>query len=108
MALNETLHLETEDAVLCGLATVSAEGVPKVSPKEMFYLRGSDALVIADIASPVSVRNLRANPYVCVSYVDVFRQRGFKLVGKARVISPEEEDFDTYGDVLVERLVGHS
>lgn len=106
MALNETLRAETEGAVLCWLATVSADGVPNVSPKEMFWLHGSDALAIADIASPVSVRNVRANPDVCVSYVDIFRQRGFKLVGKARIISPEEDDFDTYGNSLVNKACG--
>lgn len=106
MALNETLRAETEGAVLCWLATVSADGVPNVSPKEMFLLHESDTLAIADIASPVSVRNVRANPDVCVSYVDIFRQRGFKLIGKARIISPEEDDFDTYGNSLVRKACG--
>lgn len=106
MAAYETLREETEGAVLCWLATVSAEGVPNVSPKEMFCLHGSNALAIADIASPVSVRNIRGNPHVCISYVDIFRQRGFKLVGKARIISPQDSDFDTYAAPLVEKACG--
>jgi len=106
MNINDELKDEAGNAVLCWLATVSAEGVPNVSPKELFRLHGSDALVIADIASPVSVRNVRANPNVCVSYVDIFRQRGFKLVGKARIVAPEEDDFDAYGAALVEKACG--
>lgn len=101
MVVNDTLRAETEDAVLCWLATVSADGVPNVSPKEMFCLHGSNVLVIADIASPVSIRNIRANPNVCVSYVDIFRQRGFKLVGAARIIASDDDDFGTYGTALV-------
>jgi len=106
MDIKDKLQQDNGSAVLCWLATVSADGVPNVSPKEMFCLHGSDALAIADIASPVSVRNIRGNPHVCVSYVDIFRQRGFKLVGKARIISPEEDDFGTYGDALVKKACG--
>ncbi|PWE52537.1 flavin-nucleotide-binding protein [Metarhizobium album] len=104
--VRQTLQEETKAAVLCWLATISAKGTPIVSPKEVFCLHASNLLTIADIASPVSVRNVRGNPNVCVSYVDIFRQRGFKFVGKARIISPEERDFDTYGDALVNMASG--
>jgi predicted pyridoxine 5'-phosphate oxidase superfamily flavin-nucleotide-binding protein len=106
MDIKDKLQQDNGSAVLCWLATVSADGVPNVSPKEMFCLHGSDALAIADIASPISVRNIRGNPHVCVSYVDIFRQRGFKLVGKARIISPQDSDFDTYAAPLVEKACG--
>lgn len=97
MVLNETVREEMQRAVLCWLATVSADGWPNVSPKEIFAPYGEDAIAIADIASPISVRNARSNPKVCVSFVDVFRQRGFKIAGKARVIGSDEEDFPHYG-----------
>ncbi|HEX9869830.1 MAG TPA: pyridoxamine 5'-phosphate oxidase family protein, partial [Candidatus Tectomicrobia bacterium] len=67
--------------MLCWLATVSERGVPNVTPKEIFTHHGDDHIVIADIASSHSVRNVRAHPQVCVSFVDVFRQRGFKITG---------------------------
>jgi predicted pyridoxine 5'-phosphate oxidase superfamily flavin-nucleotide-binding protein len=64
--------------VLCWLATVDEAGRPNVSPKEIFTAHGDDHLLIAHLASPGSVRNLRARPEVCVSFVDVFVQKGFK------------------------------
>lgn len=82
-----------ENAVLCWLATVDSENRPNVSPKEVYVESGADRLVIADIASARSVRNIRANPAVCVSMIDVFLQRGRKLEGTARIIAPDHPDF---------------
>ena len=65
-----------ERSVLCWLATADAAGVPNVSPKEIFVPFGDDHLLIANIASPESVKNIRGNPHVCVSFVDVFVQKG--------------------------------
>ena len=48
--------------VLCWLATVSEKGVPNVSPKELFIFEREKQLLIANIASPQSVKNIRANP----------------------------------------------
>ncbi|MGI6855084.1 pyridoxamine 5'-phosphate oxidase family protein [Mesorhizobium sp. 1B3] len=102
MKMNETMRVELDRSVLCWLATVSADGMPNVSPKEMFAGFGQEAIVIADIASPVSVRNIRANPKVCVSFIDIFRQRGFKAAGTAEIIAPDEDDFRRYGADLIE------
>jgi len=104
--MNETIQAALDRSVLCWLATVSADGVPNVSPKEIFAGFGRNAIVIADIASPVSVRNLRQNPKVCVSFIDVFRQRGFKAKGMARVIAPDEGDFRNYGAELLDKAGG--
>nr|MCU0806126.1 pyridoxamine 5'-phosphate oxidase family protein [Burkholderiales bacterium] len=46
-------------SVLCWLATVDANGTPNVSPKEVFCAHGREGVLIANIASPTSVRNLR-------------------------------------------------
>ena len=51
-------------------------------------------VIIADIASRGSVRNLQTNPACCVSFVDVFRQKGFKLVGTAHVIGRKDAGFE--------------
>ena len=80
--------------VLCWLATADASGAPSVSPKEVFAPLGDRVLVIADIASPNSVRNIVANPRVCVTVLDVFAQRGYKLLGSAIVRSPGDDGYD--------------
>lgn len=86
---------EAERAILCWLATVDSGHKPNVSPKEIYAEIGANRLVIADIASARSVRNIRANPAVCVSLIDIFLQRGRKLEGRAEIIAPDHADFAT-------------
>jgi predicted pyridoxine 5'-phosphate oxidase superfamily flavin-nucleotide-binding protein len=74
---------------LCWLATADADGAPNVSPKEVFCAFGRDSILIANIASPGSVRNILVNPRVCLSFVDVFVQKGYKLRGLAAIVAPE-------------------
>ncbi len=86
--------LNTIDAsVLCWLATADADGMPNVSPKEVFCAH-EGYLAIAQIASPGSVRNIRANPLVSVSFIDVFVQKGYKLKGKASILEPGDADYE--------------
>lgn len=88
-------------SVLCWLATADAKGQPNVSPKEVFALFDPNHLVIANIASPGSVRNLWDNPRVCVSFIDIFVQKGFKIVGTARNVHWDEAGFDQWSAPLV-------
>lgn len=99
--LTECVREDLRNAVLCWLATVDSTGLPNVSPKEIFAAHGDGALLIADIASPISVRNIGFNPRVCVSFVDVFRQRGYKITGTARLIAPDEPEFEAVGHPIL-------
>jgi hypothetical protein len=80
-------------SVLCWLATVDKSGQPNVSPKEVFAVFDSEHLVIANIASPASARNIGTNSRVCVSFIDVFVQKGFKVSGVARNVKKDAPDF---------------
>jgi predicted pyridoxine 5'-phosphate oxidase superfamily flavin-nucleotide-binding protein len=80
-------------SVLCWLATSDADGMPNVSPKEIFTPWGESQILIANIASPGSVRNIEMNNKVCLCFVDVFVQKGFKLKGRARNVMPTHQDF---------------
>jgi len=82
-----------QSSILCWLATVDAEGWPNVSPKEIFTVLDPEHLVIANIASPTSVRNIAQNPRECVSFVHVFVQKGFKVLGTARNVGKTDADF---------------
>ncbi len=88
-------------SILCWLATVSADGQPNVSPKEIFAVFDTNHLVIANIASPTSVRNVEVNPLVCVSFVDVFVQKGFKVIGTARSLRKAESEFAQWSAPLL-------
>ncbi|HEY0263318.1 MAG TPA: pyridoxamine 5'-phosphate oxidase family protein [Granulicella sp.] len=103
--IDQTIRTDIENSVLCWLATVDPTRTPNVTPKEIFSHYGDDRLVIADIASANTVRNLRAHPTACVSFIDIFRQRGFKVVGTATIIGPSEEDFAVVGADLL-RMAG--
>ncbi|MFM7507876.1 MAG: pyridoxamine 5'-phosphate oxidase family protein [Rubrivivax sp.] len=87
-------------SVLCWLATVDTSGQPNVSPKEVFTVFDSTHLVVANIASPTTVRNVRLNNRVCVSFIDVFVQKGFKVNGIARNIGKHEPGFSHWAAQL--------
>ena len=103
---NDEIRDRVRRSVLCWLATADASGQPNVSPKEVFALVGENKLVIAHIASPVSVANIRQQPKVCVSCVDIFEQRGVKLVGSARVVDPMHADFAALAEPLFAQTRG--
>ena len=99
--MNKQIQQSIDESVLCWLATSDKNGNPNVSPKEMFtYVEG--AIVIANIASPKSIKNIKENSQVCVSFIDVFKQKGFKVKGKAQLISKEHKEFDTWSMKLKE------
>jgi len=91
--MNDEIKKALNESVLCWLATVNADGAPNVSPKEMFIPYGDDSVLIANIASPKSVANIKVNSSVCVSFVDIFKQKGFKLTGRASNIESADPDF---------------
>ncbi len=80
-------------SVLCWLATSSKENVPNVSPKEVFTHYNFEYIVIANIASPHTVKNILENNQVCISFIDVLVQKGFQLKGKAEIISNSDTSF---------------
>ncbi|NNC36812.1 MAG: pyridoxamine 5'-phosphate oxidase family protein [Acidimicrobiales bacterium] len=92
--LSTEIKNSLDASVLCWLATITKDGLPNVTPKEVFTPFGSDHLLIANIASPGSVRNVKFNPNVCVSFVEVFDQRGFKLLGKAEIVGKNHSDYN--------------
>ncbi|MGC3995541.1 MAG: pyridoxamine 5'-phosphate oxidase family protein [Propionicimonas sp.] len=89
-------------AVLCWLATADVSGNPSVSPKEIFFVRSPDEILIADIASPRSTRNVIQNAQACVAVIDVFEQRGLQVYGVADVIRAGEPEWDVLSAPLIE------
>ncbi len=96
-----------ESSVLCWLATVTEDGSPNVSPKEAFLHDGHGRILIAHIASPGSVRNIENNPQVCVSFIDVFTQKGHKVRGCARVLREGDTEFSAH-IARLKTLVGNA
>ncbi|HEX8802914.1 MAG TPA: pyridoxamine 5'-phosphate oxidase family protein [Acidimicrobiales bacterium] len=65
------------------VATVTPEGRPNLSPKGTTTVWDDGHLVFADVASPGTVANLAANPYVEVNVVDPIVRKGYRFKGTA-------------------------
>lgn len=98
--LSSEVQNSAAHSILCWLATVDGNGQPNVSPKEIFAAFDTEHLVIANIASPTSVRNIEVNPLVCVSFIDVFVQKGFKVMGAALNVRRKDADFSHWAAPL--------
>ena len=91
--LNKELIEKSKNSVLCWLATSNKNNEPNVSPKEIFLFKDDSTLLIAHIASPNSISNIKENPNVCVSFIDIFVQKGFKIKGIAQLIDSNNNQF---------------
>ena len=90
-------------ARLAYVATVSPDGSPNLSPKGSLQAWDDEHLVFADLASPVTVRNLRANPRIELNVVDPFARRGYRFKGRAQVLAGGEV-FETVRSALHARF----
>jgi len=93
MELTKKIKECIDRSVLCWLATVSAENIPNVSPKEIFNYYGTNEIIIANIASPQTVQNIKQNENVCISFIDILIQKGFQIKGKAEIIKKSDSEF---------------
>jgi len=104
--LNSEIKKYIDQSVLCWIATSSSDNVPNVSPKEIFNYYGDNAIIIANIASPQSMKNIKHNKNVCVSFIDVLVQKGFQLKGAAEIIIKSDGDFKAMKNVLLKMTEG--
>jgi len=104
MILTEIVRKYLDQSVLCWLATTDEQGQPNVSPKEIFTYHG-DVILIANIASPNSVRNIKQNAKVALSFIDILLQKGFQVHGEAIVFNAKDEEYIQYAKKLIP-LVG--
>jgi len=69
------------EAELGFIATVCPDGTPNLSPKGTTAVWDDDHLVFADLRSPGTVANLRANPSIEVNVVDQLSRKGYRFKG---------------------------
>lgn len=106
MVLNEKVKNCIDKSVLCWLATAETDGTPNVSPKEIFQHYGTNRIIIANIASPKTVHNIRENSKVCVSLIELFVQKGYQLKGSATIIESYHPEFLAMEKSLLEMTKG--
>ena len=85
MKLSEQMQRVVREQRLGFVATVTPDGWPSLSPKGTTRVWDDERLFFADIASPGTVANLRANPHVEVNVVDPILRKGFRFKGTATV-----------------------
>ena len=67
------------------VATVCPDGTPNLSPKGSTAVWDDDHLVFADLRSPGTVENLRANASVEINVVDQLVRKGYRFKGTGAV-----------------------
>ena len=83
--LTDEMQRVVREQKLGYVATVCPDGTPNLSQKGTTAVWDEHRLVFADIASPRSVANLRANPAVEVNVVDPIARKGYRFKGVATV-----------------------
>lgn len=101
MLADEVKHC-IQKSILCWMATTDNRNEPNVSPKEMFTLYDDSTLLVANIASPNTIANIKVNPKVCVSFVDIFIQKGYKIKGNAKIIDRSDSSYAHKLNLLTE------
>lgn len=83
--LTEAMKHLIREQRLAYAATVCPDGTPNLSPKASVTPWDDDHLVFADIASPNTIRNLRANPSIEINVVDPLLRKGWRFKGRGQV-----------------------
>ena len=83
--LTEDMQRVVREQRLGFIATVCPDGSPNLSPKGTMKVWDDDHLAFADIASPVTVANLRHNPAIEINLVDPFSRKGYRFKGTAEI-----------------------
>ncbi len=81
------------------VATVCPDGTPNLSPKGTAAVWDDDHLLFADLASPVTMDNLRNNPSVEINLVDLYSRKGYRFKGRARIVEKGNEP-DLHGEIF--------
>lgn len=107
MELTTKIKESINRSILCWLATVSNENIPNVSPKEIFNYYETDKIIVANIASPQTVLNIKQNTNVCISFIDILVQKGFQIKGKAKIIEKADSEFSEMEKILTKMTGGN-
>lgn len=104
--LTQEIKKYIESSVLCWLATSSKENIPNVSPKEVFTYFGEEVIIIANIASPQTVKNIKENSNVCISFIDVLVQKGLQIKGNAEIVKKGGTKYEAMENELLKITQG--
>jgi hypothetical protein len=85
--LTEDMQRVVREQRLGFVATVCPDGTPNLSPKGTTTVWDDDHLVFADICSPGTIENLRANPVLEINVVGQVVRKGYRFKGRAEILA---------------------
>lgn len=85
--LTDQMKAAVSEIGLSFVATATTDGKPNVSPKGSLCVLDDEHLGFADIASPDTIRNIKANPNIEISMIDQMSRHGFLFRGTAEVLN---------------------
>ena len=97
--LNDDMKRVVRQQRLGFIATVCPDGTPNLSPKGTAAVWDDDHLVFADLASPVTMANLRHNPALELNVVDVFARKGYRFKGKVSIVEKDGQGGDLFEEI---------
>ncbi len=103
--LAQEIKSTIDRSVLCWLATSSPDNQPNVSPKEAFTYWENN-IIIANIASPQTVKNILLNNKVSISFIDIWVQKGWQIKGMAKIVEKEDPYFSKMEKELLKMTKG--
>jgi len=74
------------------VATVTPDGLPRVSPKATFVILDDQTLAFGNIRSPGTLANLCANPAVEICFTDILHRRALRVTGLAVIVRKGDAD----------------
>lgn len=92
--ITNDMRLIVEDAIVSFVGTITPDGWPCISPKGSVRIYDDAHIAFMDIASPQTIENLRHDPRVEITSIDVFRRRGYRLRGEATILQPGHPVFE--------------
>ncbi len=101
MKITKEVKASIDNSILCWLATVSRDAMPNVSPKQIFNIYQEEFIIVANIASPQTVKNIKQNSKVCISFIDILVQKGYQIKGMAEIILPTHNEFPEMEKILL-------
>ena len=92
--LTEDMKRVIEEQKLGFVATICDDGSPNLSPKGTMLVLDDDHIMFGEIRSPITIKNLLANPAMEINFVDPMARTGYRFKGDARIIEGDSFEFE--------------
>lgn len=87
------------------VSTASRDGTPNATPKGSARVFDDEHLIFADLYSLKTRENLKANPKVAVTVIDMASRKGYQLKGSAELLTTGPV-FDQFAEQLKKAAKG--